>query len=180
MVPAGWGFGMRVALQPSGTGIAGYMSPVHSGTNFFGEMNPTTFANNLIRAVYIAPPASSNTAIAMFGNPSAQIAGMGRVTLTAQGFGGSVSIPWSAGNSRYQVINQTAFGDFMRANVGVTIGVTLVGSPSLFEAPYPWEPFTTHALLNDWVEELDLEVPENWFSLTIAAKKAFLQVTYGE
>jgi hypothetical protein len=33
--------------------------------------------------------------------------------------------------------------------------------------------------VNEWVEELDLDVPGNWFALSLAAKKAYLQAHYG-
>jgi len=57
-------------------------------------------------------------------------------------------------------------------------GIAIVPT-MLFSQPYPWEPMN-NAALNDWVEEMDLDVPGNWFVLSLAQKKAYLVTTYGE
>jgi len=57
-------------------------------------------------------------------------------------------------------------------------GIAIV--PTLrFSPPYPWETLD-NAALNSWVEDQDLDVPPNWFSLSLTAKKAYLVINYGE
>lgn len=175
-IPVGWNFGMAVGTRAS-DGVAGYVSLLQSSTLYCGQMNPTTFAGKVIRTLYVS---TTNTALIQLDDPAAQLPGIGTVTLTAQGFGGSVAMLWTGGVTRYQVTAQTAFGDFMRANIGNVIGVTLVGSALLrFPPPYPWEPLDS-AALNEWVDENDIDVPGNWFSLSLTAKKAYLVINYGE
>jgi len=48
-----------------------------------------------------------------------------------------------------------------------------------FDPPYPWEGFSVHQAINDWVEDQDLLVPPTWFQGTLAEKKAYLAATFG-
>jgi hypothetical protein len=175
-IPAGWDFGLRVGQLAGPPQLSGFRNAVAGAR--FGAMNPTTYLGHLVATFYVN--ASNNILFIYFNWPGVQLPGMVRVIVTAEGFAGSVSVPWNGANIRYSVTS-APFTAFLAANIGKVVGVTMVASPTvLFEAPYPWEPFTTHATLNEWVEELDLEVPENWFSLTIAGKKAYLAETYGD
>jgi hypothetical protein len=127
-VPVGWSYGMMVGLQPTASGSVGFMHRTRGGNNSFGVLAPETLSGAVIATVSASSEAAANTVIIECNIPSTQLPGMGRITITVQGFGGSVIALWHAGNVRYQIANQTAFGNFMRASVGSTIGITLVAA----------------------------------------------------
>lgn len=110
-----------------------------------------------------------------------------------------LSIQWGDGDSRFEESEKGTMNHTYPAPGSYTIRVSNgEGAAQLFpitvptaledpepapeahwDPPYPWANFATNALLNDFVEEHDLEVPSAWFQWTIAAKKQHLADHFG-
>jgi hypothetical protein len=108
-----------------------------------------------------------------------------------------ITIQWGDGDTRYEEsfkgkIGHTypAEGDYViqYMNAEAITGVLPVTVPyvppglqseAAFSPPYPWEGFSAHQVINDWVEEQDLLVPEAWSQWTLAVKKQWLADEYG-
>jgi hypothetical protein len=189
-IPVGWDFGMRVGLHSSGN--VGYRDPAHGPGH--GAFNPLTFMGLPVSGLI-----SVNTGSCfVWLGASVQAPGISTITVTVQGLAAPLVCAWSNAtpgtvSARYQasIPSTIVFRDHLLANLGKVLGVTLVGAavedeepnpePGVvhWDPPYPWASIATHALLNAWVDIRDLTVPSDWFDLTLAQKRAYLEMAYG-
>lgn len=105
-----------------------------------------------------------------------------------------VTIQWGDGDSRYEqfdtgIIYHTypAAGSYVvevhnaAAQVfrqSITVPLAVEDPELQFSPPYPWVNLGVGPL-NDWIEELDIEVPSQWFQWTLPVKKAWLVEHHG-
>lgn len=121
VIPAGWAYGMVPVLDASTFVGAQTLGPL-----LYGSLTPATYQG---LGIYQFTVSSIGTTLFSLEYPSkVQAPGINTVTATLQGFGGSVVMPWLAGNFRYQAASQTALRTFLTAQAGNIIGVTFTGS----------------------------------------------------